>query len=55
MAALNGLAFAVRETRHEPVTRALGSSRGPMDWDGVRVFLAAARKGSMRAAGGRLD
>ena len=27
------------------------ASRGAMDWDDVRVFLAIARKGSMRAAG----
>src|SRR5580658_8536422 len=26
-------------------------ARGAMDWDGVRVFLAVARAGSMRAAG----
>jgi DNA-binding transcriptional LysR family regulator len=45
MAALDGLAIAGRETRHEPVTR------GAMDWDDVRVFLAVAREGSMRAAG----
>src|SRR6516162_8912709 len=24
---------------------------GPLDWDGVRVFLAVARHGSLRAAG----
>src|SRR5262249_59634569 len=32
---------------------ALGSRtrREPMDWDDVRVFLAIARQGSMRAAG----
>jgi DNA-binding transcriptional LysR family regulator len=28
-----------------------GSGRGAMDWDDVRVFLAVARNGSMRAAG----
>ena len=28
-----------------------GSARGAMDWDDVRVFLAVARNGSMRAAG----
>src|ERR1700740_519601 len=27
------------------------SARGAMDWDDVRVFLAVAREGSMRAAG----
>jgi DNA-binding transcriptional LysR family regulator len=51
MAAFDGLAVAARETRHEPATPALGSSRGAMDWDDVRVFLAVARRGSMRAAG----
>jgi DNA-binding transcriptional LysR family regulator len=47
MAALDELATA----RHEPATRPPGSSRGAMDWDDVRVFLAVAREGSMRAAG----
>src|SRR5216684_3688838 len=51
MAAIDGLAVAVRETRHEPATRVQGSSRGAMDWNDVRVFLAIAREGSMRAAG----
>ena len=51
MAALDGLAIAVGETRHEPATRPPRSSRGAMDWDDVRVFLAIAREGSMRAAG----
>src|SRR5438477_7163691 len=51
MAAFDGLAVAVRETRHEPATRVQGSSRGAMDWNDVRVFLAVAREGSMRAAG----
>jgi DNA-binding transcriptional LysR family regulator len=51
MAALDGLAIAEGETRHEPATRPSGSSRGAMDWDDVRVFLAVAREGSMRAAG----
>ena len=51
MAALDGLAIAGTETRHEPATRPPGSSRGTMDWDDVRVFLAVAREGSMRAAG----
>src|SRR5258705_4266886 len=48
MAALSGLA---RETRHEPATRPPRPGRGAMDWDDVRVFLAVAREGSMRAAG----
>ena len=51
MAALDGLAIAERETRVEPLSRIPRSSRGPMDWDDVRVFLAVAREGSMRAAG----
>src|SRR5271168_3172066 len=48
MAALGGLG---RETRREPATRPPRSSRGAMDWGDVRVFLAVAREGSMRAAG----
>jgi hypothetical protein len=48
MAALGGLG---RETRHEPATRPPRSSRRAMDWGDVRVFLAVAREGSMRAAG----
>jgi DNA-binding transcriptional LysR family regulator len=51
MGSLDGLAIAARETRHEPATRPPRSSRGAMDWDDVRVFLAVARQGSMRAAG----
>jgi DNA-binding transcriptional LysR family regulator len=51
MPAHDGSAVAGRETRHEPATRAPQSSRGTMEWDGVRVFLAIAREGSMRAAG----
>src|SRR5262249_5878659 len=48
MAALSGLA---RETRQEPATHLPRPGRGAMDWDDVRVFLAIAREGSMRAAG----
>src|SRR5471030_2984776 len=51
MAAPDRLAIAGRETRHEPATRPPRSSGGTMDWDDVRVFLAVAREGSMRAAG----
>jgi DNA-binding transcriptional LysR family regulator len=51
MAALDGLAIARRESRHEPATRPPRPSRGAMNWDDVRVFLAIAREGSMRAAG----
>ena len=50
MAAPDRLAIAGRETRHEPA-RPPRSGRGAMDWDDVRVFLAVARQGSMRAAG----
>src|SRR6266566_3247331 len=51
MAAPDRLAIARRETQHEPETRPPRSGRGAMDWDDVRVFLAVARQGSMRAAG----
>ncbi|HEX6442381.1 MAG TPA: LysR family transcriptional regulator [Stellaceae bacterium] len=51
MAAFDGLAIAEHEPRPEPATQRSPSSRGTMDWDGVRVFLAIAREGSMRAAG----
>src|SRR5689334_726891 len=47
MAALGG---SGRETRRERVTRP-PRDRGAMDWDDIRVFLAVAREGSMRAAG----
>jgi DNA-binding transcriptional LysR family regulator len=45
------LAIARRETRREPAARPPRSGRGAVDWDDVRVFLAVARRGSMRAAG----
>src|SRR5437868_7534774 len=51
MAAPDGLAIAEQEPRHQPATQRPQSSRGMMDCDGVRVFLAIAREGSMRAAG----
>ena len=51
MAALDGLAIAECKTRHEPATHPPRPSREGMDWDDVRVFLAVAREGSMRAAG----
>src|SRR5438105_3265582 len=54
MAALDELAIAGRETRHEPASPPR-PSRGAMDWDDVRVFLAVAREGSMRAAGRALE
>jgi DNA-binding transcriptional LysR family regulator len=50
MAALDGLATAARDTRHEQATRR-PRPREVMDWDNVRVFLAVARESSMRAAG----
>ena len=46
-----GPAVVRRETRHKPASPVVRSSRGAMDWDDVRVFLAVARQGSMRAAG----
>jgi DNA-binding transcriptional LysR family regulator len=51
MAALAGSAIAGLESRHEPPSRPPRLGRGAMDWDDVRVFLAVAREGSMRAAG----
>src|SRR5215216_4115059 len=51
MAALQGLAIAGGETRQEPAAHPPGPGRGAMDWNDVRVFLAVAREGSMRAAG----
>ena len=48
MAARSGLA---RETGQEPATHPPRPGRGTMDWGDVRVFLAVAREGSMRAAG----
>jgi DNA-binding transcriptional LysR family regulator len=44
-------AVARREARPRSAPSALRSNRGEMDWDDVRVFLAVARQGSMRAAG----
>src|SRR6516225_9081897 len=51
MAALDGLMIVGHETGHQAKTRSPRSYRGAMDWDDVRVFLAVAREGSMRAAG----
>jgi DNA-binding transcriptional LysR family regulator len=59
MVALDGLAntrsSARSRTRREPTARPpirpSRPGRAAMDWDDVRVFLAIARKGSMRAAG----
>ena len=43
--------MAALKTRREPATRKPRADLAAMDWDDVRVFLAIARKGSMRAAG----
>jgi len=51
MAALNGLAIAPGKARPQPSIRSARPTREAMDWDNVRVFLAIAREGSMRAAG----
>jgi DNA-binding transcriptional LysR family regulator len=51
MAALDGLTIESEETSSTPSVHSSQSSRGALDWDGVRVFLAIAREGSMRAAG----
>jgi hypothetical protein len=51
MAAPERLAIAGRRTLHQPATRPPRSRRAVMDWNDVRVFLAVAREGSMRAAG----
>src|SRR5712691_772261 len=51
MAALDGLGIEGRDGPHGPATRPAPSNGGAMDWDDVRVFLAVAREGSMRAAG----
>jgi len=51
MAVSSGLAIAGNEPWYQPETPHPPSNRGAMDWDGVRVFLAIAREGSMRAAG----
>jgi DNA-binding transcriptional LysR family regulator len=50
MGAQNGLAIAARDARPEPAIRQPRSARDAIDWDDVRVFLAVAREGSMRAA-----
>jgi len=49
MAAPDRSASSLR--RHEPAASPSRLSRQGMDWDDVRVFLAVAREGSMRAAG----
>lgn len=45
-------AIAERRRRHESANPPARPGRGgSMDWDNIRVFLAVAREGSMRAAG----
>ena len=51
MAAFDALAIAGCETRQERPSGAPRGGRDAMDWGDVRVFLAVAREGSMRAAG----
>jgi DNA-binding transcriptional LysR family regulator len=51
MTAVDELAVARDERLREGPRHPPGSNRGSMDWDDVRVFLAVAREGSMRAAG----
>jgi DNA-binding transcriptional LysR family regulator len=51
MAAFDDLTVTAEATQHEPTQGPPRSSRGAMDWDDVRVFLAVAREGTMRAAG----
>jgi DNA-binding transcriptional LysR family regulator len=51
MAAVDGTTVARRAAPHLPPGRPQRTGRGAMDWDDVRVFLAVARQGSMRAAG----
>ena len=51
MVALDRTRVAQRKAPYEPTIALPRSSRSAMDWDDVRVFLAVAREGSMRAAG----
>jgi DNA-binding transcriptional LysR family regulator len=51
MTALDGTLVTRRDRLPGRVPRPSQSSGESMDWDNVRVFLALARKGSMRAAG----
>ena len=50
MDTLGGLAIAGHERRRETATRRPGPNSKAMGWGDVRVFLAVAREGSMRAA-----
>src|SRR5215472_16443878 len=51
MAALDGSIVPAGQMQHQASTHSSRASREAMDWDGVRVFLAIAREGSMRGAG----
>ena len=51
MAALQGSRVAGRAAARGATVRAVPSNGATMDWDDVRVFLAIARHGSLRAAG----
>jgi DNA-binding transcriptional LysR family regulator len=51
MAALDRLGIAERDGPHGSAARPAPSDGRTMDWDDVRVFLAIARHGSLRAAG----
>ena len=51
MAAADGSMTEERRTGDKPAVRPPLPARDAMDWDNVRVFLAVAREGSMRAAG----
>ncbi len=51
MADFDEPALLTGETRHKPTTHPPRHNHGAMDWDDVRVFLAVAREGTMRAAG----
>src|SRR5271168_2428681 len=51
MVALDEAPLPGAEFRRGPDDRRAPAGAGTMDWDDVRVFLAVAREGSMRAAG----
>ena len=51
MAALQGSRVAGRAAARGSTVRTVPSNGATMDWDDVRVFLAIARHGSLRAAG----
>jgi DNA-binding transcriptional LysR family regulator len=55
MTAPDEAAITERRRQQEPAVSPARPARGSMDWDDVRVFLAVAREGSMRAAGRMLD